>query len=329
MAPKDCALALRGLDWRKVTLWRVTHNYTLPLVGLARTEVPPGRARTGTQGPGGRSWPRAHRSLGHHSFHTFPVCHVAFRQTISSGPYRRQVYLHGCKSVYPPVMDTAQALKTAMDAVKAAGIPEELWATALPLALADLRGTAAPPTQQVTNLASEGGSASAQRRSKSAGQRRPTRKTATTTSKSPSTSSVVEGLPEAAELFEKVAAETEVSVDDLGDVFYVEQGKLHLKVIGKNLGENKKAATATVTALVGGVVFAGTAHTKVPFRDINALCKAKHVHDVGNGAAYIKATPGFAPVGSGANQHLVSKSGWQTEFSKAVGRVLGRTEPTP
>lgn len=102
------------------------------------------------------------------------------------------------------------------------------------------------------------------------------------------------GLSDEADLFKKVAAETEVSVDALADVFYVEGGELHLKVRGKDLGDSKRAATSNVAALLSGVVFSGTSHTKVPFKDINSVCKAKHVHDSRNSATYIKSTPGFA-----------------------------------
>lgn len=218
-------------------------------------------------------------------------------------------------------MDTATALKLAMQAVKDAGIPEELWATALPMALADLRAT--------TGSAPGGGGTSAPpqgngRSGTSPGGKRSTQKKASPPNNSSAQINVLSSFGEQDAIFKKVAAETEVSEDDLGDVFHIDGGSLDLKVISKNLGGSKATSMRTVAALLGGLVFAGTQHTKLPFKEITTVCKAKHVHDQANGASYIKTTPGFASVAAGANQALTTKTGWQREFAAAVGRVLGK-----
>ncbi len=223
-------------------------------------------------------------------------------------------------------MDTSEALKQAMQAVKDAGIPEELWATALPLALADIRA-AGTPTPVETDKSSADAKTSAASPAVRTPKKPAARRTAAAGGGSASSApSVLTGLPDQAELFEKVSAETGVSTADLGDVFHVENGELEIKVISKNIGSNKSAGTKNLAALLGGLVLAGTGHTKIPFKDISTLCKAKHCHDSNNGASYIKATPGFAAVGSGASQALTSKTGWQDEFSKAVARVLGKSD---
>ena len=219
-------------------------------------------------------------------------------------------------------VNTASALKQAMKAVKDAGIPEELWSTALPLALADIRGTVgsagAPPAaataaQPVTAPATK----------KKAAKTRP-RNGSALASSALAASSVLTGLPDQAAFFKKVSTETGVTVADLGDVFHIQGGQLELKVVSKDLGLSNKASVETITALVGGAVFAGTEHTTIPFRDIHAVSKTKRCFDTNNASSYIKGTTGFAAVGSGANQALTHKSGWQKEFGAAVKRALGK-----
>jgi hypothetical protein len=221
-------------------------------------------------------------------------------------------------------MDTAEALKKAMQAIKDAGIPESMWETALPLALADVRGAvvavapATPPPDVVTAASAKGTSQSPKKK------RAPKKPSSSSNGDSATMLSVLSGLPEQDELFKKIANETDVKVQDLGDVFYVEDGQLHLKVASKKLGDSTSGSVKTIAALLSGVVLAGTSNTKVPFKDISAVCKEKNCHDPNNGASYIKATPGFAGVGSGASQALTARSGWQDEFANAVNRVLGK-----
>lgn len=197
----------------------------------------------------------------------------------------------------------------------------------MPLALADVRGaSAAPPARAPATPTPPAATASPAKGSPATPKKKRVTKRSSSGGDGGSTAmaSVLSGLPDQVELFKKVSAETEVSMQDLGDVFHVEDGQLHLKVISKKLGDSTSASVKTLAALLSGVVLAGTSKTKVPFKDISAVCKEKNCHDPNNGASYIKATPGFAPVGSGPGQALTSKSGWQDEFAKAVSRVLGK-----
>ncbi len=222
-----------------------------------------------------------------------------------------------------------------MQAIKDAGIPEDLWPTALPLALADLRssngagsGNTSSPTGTRNNsegaTRSDAPSGAGSTQTKSRKKKRPA-----TSGTTPATPGVLATLGDESTVFKKVCTETDVTEIHLSDIFHIEDGQVHLKIAGKNLGANKKASTTTVAALLGGLLFAGTSHKKLAFKEVNDVCKVKHCHDAANSASYIKATPGFATVGVGASQSLTTKSGWQGSFEDAVKRVLGKDEKPP
>jgi hypothetical protein len=221
------------------------------------------------------------------------------------------------------MMDTTNLLKEAMAAVKAAGIPDALQATALQLAVADLRSTEEQP---ITN-ASKGKTSRKPAPTKS--ERKPSKRTSAVRKSTPTASNdcILSQIPDGSKFFSAIEKETGVPVSDLHDIFHVDIGRLELKVASKDLGKSKKAMSQTVTALLGGVIFSGTQSRKISFDEINAVCKDKHCFDSANAAANIKSTPGFSSVGSQRSQVLLTKSGWQNEFAKAVNRVLGKIEP--
>lgn len=203
---------------------------------------------------------------------------------------------------------TAELLEQAWTAVESSGIPESLWPTAFPLAFADLQAATGGSSGPSTGGKDSSG----------------TRKRATKKSSSnPSGSPVLSNLPDQDELFERIAAETDVSVKDLGDVFHVTDGELHLKVAAKNLGDNTKASVMTVTSLLAGVVFAGTDHKSLPINEVHDVCRTKRCFHEKNASRYVQATPSVATVGSLRALEITHKSGWQVEFANAVGRVLG------
>lgn len=221
-------------------------------------------------------------------------------------------------------MDTTELLKRAMAAVKEAGVPEQLQAMALQLAVEDLRASDGnPPVRNTpTPLSTDEG-----------GRRTTTKRTTRPVAKrvaaaESAATAVLASVPDEAIFFKAIEKETSVTAADLGDIFHIEGGLLSLKVASKELGKNNKASTQTVTALLGGAVFAGTGTRKLAFGEINNVCTAKHCFDSANSAAYIKSTPGFASVGARREQALVSRNGWQNEFAKATRRVLGKPEPT-
>ena len=212
-------------------------------------------------------------------------------------------------------MDTTELLKKAWEAVVNSGVPSELQGIALTAAVDDLRGL---------NPASPASTPPA-------GGRTPiTRKATSARSASPSASqgsqSILDDVGGADEFFRAIAHETGVNEQDLRDVFHVEGGAVELKVPAKNLGANTKAKTVTIAALLGGAVFAGTSHSRLPFKDIHTVCKAKKCFDQANGSTNIKATPGFAAVGAATSQALTHKSGWEGEFASAVARALAKAD---
>lgn len=222
-------------------------------------------------------------------------------------------------------MDTAEALKKAMKALRDAEIPESLWETALPLALADIRGGMPGPVDAAVQPPGEAVEGSTSRLAKSASGKT-TRRTATAARPTPVTDepSILASLPAEDTVFKNIENETGVSVADLRDLFHLEGGRVQLKSASRHLGANGKAATMTIAALLAGLVFAGTESRKLPFREINDFCKAKKVFHDKNSSTYIKATPGFAAVGTGQTQYLTTKTGWQAEFVKAAERALDR-----
>lgn len=222
-------------------------------------------------------------------------------------------------------MDTAEALKKTMDAIREAEIPESLWNTVFPLALADVRGEA-PPAGGSRDTASTGGGATT---TTSSPRRKPKPKPSGGTSGTSgvdTSDAVLSNVGDQDELFASIAAETDVSVEDLGDVFFVNGGKLQLKVAGKDLGDNMKAQTMTVTSLLTGVVFGGTDHKTLPINEVHEVCKSKRCFHEKNASTYVKAAEGVATVGSGKSLEITHKTGWQDEFKKAVDRVLGNGE---
>jgi hypothetical protein len=218
-------------------------------------------------------------------------------------------------------MDTAEALKQAMQAVRDAEIPEELWSTALPLALADLRGSTSGGS------ARPAGESTPPLTPSPAPARRATKGTARRNGTSSAGDSEV-GIFESAAtddgFLERVAHRTGTQLEDLKDVFHVENGGLHLKVVPRNLGANDKAKTMTVTALMGGAVFAGTDVPSIPFSEIHDVCKTMRCFSTKHAAEYIRETDGFGSIGSGKASSLTHKTGWEAEFAKAVDRTLGK-----
>jgi hypothetical protein len=216
-------------------------------------------------------------------------------------------------------MDTAEALKRAMQAVREAGIPEELWPTALPLALADLRGGS--PSSSASDPPSKRGGTKA----------KPTKRAARSKPSVKPGDDVVSVFKMAATeggFLDRVARQTETSAEDLRDVFHVENGELHLKVLSKDLGDNDKAKTKTVTALMAGAVFAGTSVASIPLPDIHQVCKTMRCYSDKHAAEYVRTTPGFGSIGGGRSAALTHKNGWEREFKNAVARVLGKADDT-
>jgi uncharacterized membrane protein len=212
-------------------------------------------------------------------------------------------------------MDTVELLKTAWEAVVKSGVPAEVQGIALKAAIDDIRGSS-PLAPGDTTPASD---------------RKPTTRRAapaspTSSPRNGGSKAILNDVGDGNSFFAAIARETGVVEQDLRDVFHVESGTVELKVPAKSLGANNTAKTVTIAALLGGAVFAGTSHSRLPFKDIHAVCKAKKCYDRANGSTNIKATPGFAAVGSGTLQALTHKSGWETEFANAVSRALGKTD---
>jgi hypothetical protein len=212
------------------------------------------------------------------------------------------------------LVDTATALKQAMQAVRDAGIPEELWPTALPLALADLRRENGPSSDPLGGAAPK--------------RPRPARKPArpTNVSAAPRAERVLNSVAAESTFLETVARQTETDVGDLRDVFHIDGGRLQLKVLSKDLGDNDKNKTMTVTALVAGAVFAGSRAASVPFSEIHEICKEMRCYSEKHAAEYVRETKGFGTVGSGRSSALTHKNGWELAFADAVQRVLKKPD---
>jgi hypothetical protein len=167
-------------------------------------------------------------------------------------------------------MNTADALRRAMQAVKDADIPEDLWPIALPLALADLRDNSAAVDSSTRNDSA----ARAPKQSQHSGGipkkpvKRPPRPAAPFSKAGVgSQTGIFETVAAAPEFLERVSKQTGVDIGDIKDVFHIESGALQLKVLGKDLGATDKPKTKTVTALMAGAVFAGSDIPSIPYSE--------------------------------------------------------------
>jgi hypothetical protein len=217
-------------------------------------------------------------------------------------------------------MDTTEVMKLAMQALRDSGVPKDLWPTALPLAIADLRrgeGPAVHATQTAPANPSPPTPAKVNAKKKNSG-----RPAAPAAAAGPA---VLSSLPGEDEFLKRLEKETGVSIADLADIFHIDNGKLDFKVASKDLGPGPKPGTQTIAALLGGAVFAGTDHRKLPFSEINTKAKERNLYNPGNSATFIKTTPGFAAVGTGPGLSLTTKNGWQAAFVTAAKRVLKKS----
>lgn len=217
-------------------------------------------------------------------------------------------------------MDTSEALRKAMQAVKDAGIPEDLWPTALPLALADLRGNIGAPGAGVARTEISSGKSPG---GKSTSRGASSQNRVAQNGHEPSTFAVAASSPD---FLDRIARQTGTNLDDLRDVFHIEGDALDLKVPSKGLGATDKAKTKTLTALMAGAVFAGTDIQSIPFSEIHQVCKAMRCFSSKHAAEYVRETDGFGAVGSGRSAALTHKNGWEAAFAAAVDRVLGKAK---
>ncbi len=221
-------------------------------------------------------------------------------------------------------METATLLKKAWEVVVESGVPEHMQDAAFKAAIDQLSsapgGGGSPPPP----VADEG--TPGPRKAAAAKKRTTAMKQSASSNGGSSPDAVVKQMPDEDEFFAAVSKETGVSEQDLCDVFHVADGELQLKVAGKDLGDNNKAATMTVVALLAGAVFAGTDHKSLPISEVHDVCRTKRCHGETNASKYVKATPNFASIGNGPSSALTHKSGWQGEFARAVAVALGKSE---
>jgi hypothetical protein len=230
------------------------------------------------------------------------------------------------------IPDITSHVQQTMTALRDGGVPESLWPTAFPLVFeVVLNGApAASHTQSDSHLslAAKKDPPDDAPASKKAVKSKTKRIGAVrqAPARSGAEPGVLSSLPDQETLFASIERETTVPVEDLRDVFHVENGQLEIKVPSRDLGPNSKVIHETMTSLLAGVVFAGTTH-KLPTAEITQMCDRKRVADKnGNAARFIKGTTGVAAVGTGRAQSLTPVRGWQDEFKKAVDRVLKRGE---
>ena len=214
-------------------------------------------------------------------------------------------------------MNVDQVLRLALKTVEAAGVPDDLRVTAYREAIQMFRA------EDAESIDAESLVARRPAHSAKASSVNHTNKRSAPASAGDDGSPLCNVGDESA-FFGAVSRETEVAIQYLGDVFHVEGGVVELKVSSKDLGANSAESTKTVAALLAGSVFAGTKYRKLPIVAVHEVCKAKHCFSDKHASEYVKATPGFAVTGQGRDLALTSKSGWQTEFAKAVARVLRR-----
>lgn len=227
------------------------------------------------------------------------------------------------ESTYAYPVDTAEALKKAIQAVKDAELPETLWSTAFPLAFADIRGK---PKSTGARSKPAHEKSSYPETAPSTPQRTDESNSAAQNDGAPSILTTAASTPN---FLEKVADHTGARLDDLNKVFTTAKGTLSLEVKVDRLGKTRKDKVMTVTALIGGAIFAGTDAKRIPRYQIYAVCNAMGFHDSHHAAGNVRETRCFEHSGSRSSAVLMRGNGWKQVFLKAIDHVLIGTDNGP
>jgi hypothetical protein len=218
-------------------------------------------------------------------------------------------------------MDTADILKQAWESVKASGVPESLYDTALREAVAIIRdgdgGTG--PARQAPPANGAGRSEKPTRRSSSA--RKPAPK-----SDSNATESI--DVPDDETFFGNLADEAGVDAARLRDIIRLQpNGAVIVTPATRNLGSSKAEQARTVVSLVAPARLYGLGENPISGDAVRTECTRKNCFDTNNFGAKVVGSLGGVNYG-GSNAEIVLTARWIDEFKAAVAVANGDSPDT-
>lgn len=199
-------------------------------------------------------------------------------------------------------VDANDILKRAWKAVKESGVPEALHETAFIEAIALIRGA---------HAGDAGGGAT------------PRTTPAPPPSPTPGAPNGSAGVPNGT--YAKIAHETGVPVEDLQQVFYVEDGgderSIKLVVPARKLGSAKSTQARSVVAIVAGARHAAFDENQVSSTPIREECGRVKCYDASNFTKHVDALAGF----NLRDGVFFPNAKWIDDFKSAVGQALNKT----
>lgn len=206
-------------------------------------------------------------------------------------------------------MELAESIKTAWSAVQDSGVPEHMQELAFKEALRSLLGTGQPAPQSRQPHKPGGGGASG-----GEGKQTP----------------YDDGDPptrvDENDVITAVSEHTDVPVEKLEKVFYLDNDAVKIRVKRSALGGNAADQTRAVAQIITVVRKVGMRHTDTDFDVIRDECQRKHLYDGGNFASkHLPNIDGFAVKGEGRNKRLKATNGGLTAFPTLIDKVLGES----
>jgi hypothetical protein len=201
-------------------------------------------------------------------------------------------------------MDVAESIKAAWEAVEKSGVPEHMQQLAFREALRALLGTSAPPAKKAAHT--------------------PAPPPSGTDDKTDGTDDPTSTVNEA-DVYAAVAAETDVPVEKLEQVFHIDGGAVKLLGASTKYGSANAEKARNIALIVTVVRKFGMHQADTAFEVIKTACESKHAYDVGNFASkHMPSVPGCVIKGDN-KKRLEAKTGATAAFVTVVDKVLGES----
>lgn len=123
-----------------------------------------------------------------------------------------------------------------------------------------------------------------------------------------------------------VADHTGVSVENLEQVFHLDNGVVKLSVNHNALGKNAADKTRAAAQIITVVRKIGMGHPDTDFDTIRDECQRKHFYDSKNFAnKHLPGIDGFVVKGEGRSKRLEARTSGINSFSALIDKVLGQS----
>lgn len=206
-------------------------------------------------------------------------------------------------------MDPNDVLKKAWAAVENSGVPEHLQETALKAAIQMLSSPAWAKTAPDTPPAAapvlfKGAPAAAE---------------------TPAT--LGSGENSSDDFFKRVARVSDFAPEDLQEVFWLDDGVVHLVPKARDLGDSSADQMRSVALLLTAAYSWGLGASETSLDVISTECRALHCLDSGNFSARVSNFPPLIVTGASRKKVAKTKPATQAAFDKLVAGVIGREAP--